>query len=418
MRFFHAVTIAVALFGFTPIARASDALTLDQCIARALATIPRLAQSFAEVSLVLAQRDETAASLNPSLRFDLQYLQEPGYREAITNRGVAAAQLIGDYLIYDGGRRQAQLRAAKYALDSSRFGLALARNEVVFDTTVAFFALIHASRSEQEMRASVERLQRYLSVLESLRQSGRATANDVLRMDLMLRDARVQLDSFSHDRTRAAFALGALIGDYGHGDINVATPPDISNVSANAQVDANPAVRALERDRASALAQLDAARDENYPTLSTELTAGFLGTDPPTAVTRYGGASYGGVLSVPIFQGGAIRARVDQAKAKVRQSYAALAQARIDIGERMAEARSRLDGARSSIAMLEQAVPIAESSFQLSWSRFLGGGTITVLEIVDSYNQSISRRLALIDRQFDASQAAAEISLLSASTSQ
>jgi len=410
--------IAIVLLGFPPIAHASDALTLDECIARALATIPRLAQSSAEVSFAQAQRDETAASLNPSLRFDLQYLQEPGYREAITNRGVAATQLIGDYLIYDGGRRQARLRAAKYALDSSRFGLAIARNRVVFDTTVAFFGLIHASRSEREMRASVERLQRCLSVLANLRESGRATANDVLRMDLMLRDARVQLDSFSHDRTRAAFALGALIGDYGHGDISVAEPPDVSTVPANAQIDANPALRALERDRAGALAQLEAARAENYPTLSTELTAGFLGTDLSSTFARYGGASYGGVVSVPIFQGGAIRARVDQAKAKVRQSDAALAQARIDIAERMAEARSRFDEARSSIAMLEQAIPIAESSFQLSWSRFLGGGAVTVLEIVDSYNQSISRSLALIDRQFDARQAAAEISLLSASTSQ
>src|SRR5581483_4140248 len=91
-----------------PAPGAADApLTLEDCVARALATIPQMAAADAALDLADAQRREAAASLWPSVRTDVQYLQEPGYREVITNRGLSAAQLIGDYTVYDGWRRRA-----------------------------------------------------------------------------------------------------------------------------------------------------------------------------------------------------------------------------------------------------------------------------------------------------------------------
>ena len=412
-----AITLG-SLLAAASLTSAEVALTLVECVSRALATIPKLAQAAATVNLSAAQRRETAASLLPSLRADIQYLQEPGYRQAITDRGLSAAQLIADYLVYDGGRRVSQLHAARFAEQASQFGLAAARNQVAFDTTAAFYGLIRASQIARELQASTQRLSRYTAVVQALRASGRAAASDVLRIDVILRDSRVQLNAALHDRARASLALGALVGEYGRDDIVVSQPQAETVPSSSATVDSSPALGALERSRASAGAGLRAASAERYPTLKMELTAGFLGTDPPSTIRDYGGASYGALLSIPLFEGGAIRARIDQARARVVEFEAQLAQARIDLTERLAEARSRYDEARHSLALLQESMPAAEGSFQLSWSRFLGGGNVTMLEVIDSYNQSLATRLGVADQQFALRQAAAEITLLTATGTQ
>lgn len=392
-------------------ADAAAPLTLDECISRALATIPRLAEAGAGLDLSSAQRREEAASLFPSVRSDIQYLQEPGYREAITNRGLSAGQLIADYLVYDGGRRLARVHAAKYAEQASQFGLAAARSEVVYDTTVTFYGLIRAIQVAAESQSSIEQLSRYSTVIQALRASGRATADDVLRIDLLLRDGRIQSNSAVHSRARASFALGALIGEYGRSDIAVTEPRDsMFHQDPGADgVDNNPALRALQRTRASAAQGLAAAKAERYPTLRMELTSGFLGTDPPSTVERYAGASYGGVLSIPLFEGGAIRARIDQAGARLHQTDAQISQARIDLAERLVEAQSQYDEARQSLKLLHESLPTAEGSFELSWSRFLGGGSTTLLEVVTSYSQMLATRLAVIDQEFAVHQAVAQI---------
>jgi outer membrane protein TolC len=402
------------LLAAASLTRASEPLTLNECVSRALTTIPRLAEAGAAVDLSAAQQREVAASLFPTVRSDIAYLQEPGYREVITNRGLSAGQLIADYLVYDGGRRTSQLHAARFAEQASQFGLAAARNQVVFETTVAFYGLIHASQIARELQANTQRLSRYTAVLQALRSSGRATVNDVLRIDVILRDSRVQLNAALHNRARASLALGALIGDYGHDDIAVSEPPGDMVQLSSGTVDNSPALEVLERSRASAGAGLQAASAERYPTLRMELTAGFLGTDPPSTVRNNAGASYGGLLSIPLFEGGAIRARIDQARARVLQADAQLAQARIDLSERLAEARSRYDEARQSLALLQESLPAADGSFELSWSRFLGGGNATLLEVIDSYNQALATRLGLADQQFATRQAAAEITQLTA----
>lgn len=117
-------------------------------------------------------------------------------------------------------------------------------------------------------------------------------------------------------------------------------------------------------------------------------------------------------MSVPIFQGGAINARIDQARARMREAGAQTNQLRIDLSERLLEARSHYHEARESISVLEESIPSADAAFQLSWACFLGGGSITLLEVTDSYNQSLAAHLALLDQEFSARQAFSEIAHL------
>ena len=54
----------------------------------------------------------------------------------------------------------------------------------------------------------------------------------------------------------------------------------------------------------------------------------------------------------------------------------------------------------------------ADDNFGLTWTRFLGGGTTTMLEVLDSYQTAEQLRLLHFDQEFNAREAVAETSLL------
>jgi outer membrane protein TolC len=115
---------------------------------------------------------------------------------------------------------------------------------------------------------------------------------------------------------------------------------------------------------------------------------------------------------MPIFDGGLISSHIDQAGAKVQAAEAGLRQIELDLRRRMADAALRYRQARDQLALLATAQPAADDAFALTWARFLGGGTVTLLEVLDAYQQAEQLRLARFDQEFAARQAAAEGALL------
>ncbi|HEX4209067.1 MAG TPA: TolC family protein [Candidatus Binataceae bacterium] len=160
-------------------------LTLEDALARALAIAPAVSSAAAQSDLDQARVGEARAPLFPSIAGIGDYQQSPGYQEVVTNRGQTLAQLGLDYTAYDGGRRAAQVRSAGYAAEASALGVDAARNQIIFDTSVAYFDLLRARDAEIELQANADRLAQYVKVVGALRRSGRAIDNDVL----MLRSA-------------------------------------------------------------------------------------------------------------------------------------------------------------------------------------------------------------------------------------
>ncbi len=385
----------------------AEPLSLSRCVELALTIAPSVEAATAQADLSAAEMREARAPLFPSLHTEIDYSQQPGYDPAITNRGLSAGQLLADYIVFDGGRRLAQLRAARYGAEAAAFGLAFARSEIVRDTKVAFFDLIRSREAEKELGQSASRLSRFAAIIDALVRSGRATANDALKIRVSVDDAELRLNDARQGRRRASIVLGSLIGEYGRDDLEINEPPEVTPPRTQ-DLSGNPALIALRREETGAEAAIEAAEAERYPTFSLALASGFLGVDPPRTINDRAGASYGGVLSMPIYQGGAIRARIDQARARQHQAASRVRQGEIELGRSLAESNSRYQQARNALEVLSRAIPSADDAFALAWSRFLGGGNITLLEVLDAYRQSEALRLGRIEQNFAARRAAAE----------
>jgi len=404
-----AILCAGAILSAT--ANAAEPLTLADAIDRALRTAPAIDAAAAQSDLGAARVAEARAPFYPDIEAGAEYNQAPGYDTVITNRGLTLAQLMLGYTVYDGGRRTDQARAAQYAAEAAALGVDAARAQIVFDVSVAYFDLMRQRERASELEASLERLAGYVRIVEALERSGRAIANDVLRIRSARDAAQLALAGVQLEADHASILLGSIIGESGSTDLRVAESSALPPPSAGEITD-SPAYRAAERQVKAARLSVNAAEAERAPTLKLALTAGWEGIDPPKTFDRRLGASYDGAVSLPIFTGGLLQSHVDQAKAAERAAIAQQRQVERDLKRDLADATTRYQNARRQLVLLAQSQSTSDDSFALAWTRFLGGGTVTLLEVTDAYRQAESLRLAHFDQEFAARQAAAQAKLL------
>ncbi|MGH7985683.1 MAG: TolC family protein [Candidatus Binataceae bacterium] len=389
----------------------APAITLSQAIARALQLAPSLELAAAQSNLSGAQVGEARAPLFPTIASAAEYNDSPGYDPTISNGGLSLAQLTLGYTAFDGGRRLALLRAARYARQAATLGVRAAQAQIVYDVTVAYFDLMRAREAEDEQRASLVRLRRYVSIIQSLRNSGRANDSDVLKIRSARDSAGLALAAAREAREHASITLGSMIGEYGAPDLMVLEVSKLPSLPKG-NVDGSPAVRAAERQVQSAQAGIRAARDERYPTFKLALTAGYEGVYPRQTLRRFYGASYDGALSIPIFAGGLISSHVDIARANHQAADARLRAVQVLVTRAFADARVHYLNARRQLAIIKNSQTDVGDAFALDWTRFLGGGNVTLLEVLSSYQQTINLRLARFAQEFAMRQAAAQARLM------
>ena len=405
-----AAALAAVVAVWASVAAAAP-ITLSDAIDRALRFAPAADIAAAASDMSAAHVREQRAPLFPTIGSGVEYYQAPGYDPTITNRGLSTALVTLDYTAWDWGRREARLRASQYVLEASRLGVAAARSQIVFDTTVAYFDLLRARDAQNDLRGSVARLNRYIATIESLKNSGRMIPSDVLKARSARDTVELALDVARGNAERASATLGALIGQPNQSELDIAP---ITGVMAKPSGDIaqSAVIQAAHRAILSATSQIKVAQAERLPTFQVAFTTGFLGIDPRPTVERFGGASYDGVVSMPIFDGGLIASHIDQAKAKEHSAVAQARQTEYLITRRIADASLRYDQAMRQLDILARAQPTADDAFALTWTRFLGGGSATMLEVLDSYQQAEQLRLQRPDQEFAAREAVAETNLL------
>src|SRR5215472_4671030 len=152
MRHLGRVSFLIFIAYFVACAPADAAtLTLQDAIDRALKFAPSISMASADREMSGARAREQRAPLLPSINAGFEYYQAPGYNEVITNRGLSAGLLTLNYTIWDWGRRQATWRAAQYVSEASVLGVAAAGAQIVFDTTAAYYDLMHQRATEREL---------------------------------------------------------------------------------------------------------------------------------------------------------------------------------------------------------------------------------------------------------------------------
>lgn len=384
------------------------------------------AQSF-DVARQLALLDEAAARFLPTAALQARYTWNDGGRTVTLPLGGPGQPPVTFNFLRDQEQdtrltlRQPlyapAIPAAYRAEDAQLAGFRQARvalaRQLERDISVGYLDWLAARNSVAIAGASLDLLAENLRVNESLYANGRITRDQVLRARSELLEVKQQKREIENLESRARQFVNFLLNRDLDGALELATVGrDLAPATArtdlrNAALDNRPELRQLDAQARAADYRVSAARAARQPQVSAAVDGGFEGAEYRVEngidSSRVQTASI--LLSWTLFDGGAIRSRIDSARATARQIATQREELARQIELDVQQALDRLVTAEDSLATAEARVEAARAGFRIA-SRKRDQGVINQVEFIDARSALTSAeqnlnltRFALLARQ-------------------
>jgi outer membrane protein TolC len=382
-------------------------LTLEDAIARGLATSHRLAEASARGEAAEAVTAERHAALLPQLAGQAGYTRTnhvdefgillPTNQIKIIYPDIPdnyRARLDLQWPIYTAGRLDALERAARAEAAASADDLAAARGDLRLEITRAYWALVTAAESVRVVDESVKRVSAHLRDVRNQLSAGLVPPNEVLSVEAQ--ESRQRMLSVQARTTRdvAEAELGRLIG------AEPGTPLEpVSTLDAPApESDQTPmlvaAARRQRAERAALARRVEAAGDRqaaaaagSKPTIA--IGGGLDYARPNPRIFPREGAwreSWDASINVtwPLFDGGRSTAEVAEASAMKRAAGERLAEFDAALAVEVRQRLSELASSRATIDAATDAVRAAAEASRVVGDRF-NAGVATSTDLLDAH---------------------------------
>ena len=289
---------------------------------------------------------------------------------------------------------KAQALASRYAKDTVDLSL---KSLVVGD-----YLLLRSLDAQLVLsESSIKTREESLALTKRLLEGGVASALDVHQAEVAHSNLRAQIAELTRQRALIEHQLALLTGklDLKLVPANIAAlpiPPVPPVGLPSSLLEARPDVSQAEQNLIAANARIGVAKAALFPTIS--LTAGLGGEskDLGDVLKSSSGIWNGGLgLSVPIFDSGRLKSKVDQATAEQKQTLAAyehaVQQAFVDVNDALvslrqsAEIESALDTSQQS----------AQKALEIANNRYKSGYT-SYLEVLDAQRVANDTSLAFV----------------------
>ncbi|HEY6929102.1 MAG TPA: TolC family protein [Thermoanaerobaculia bacterium] len=392
-------------------------LTLEDALREAHAANAKLPVSAFDVTIARQKREEARAErwLKVALEGDFIYAPPSGYDPILTNLGEFRSQVVARQPVYDGGARRAAIAASEAEVASAGARYRIAEKDLDLEVRSRFAELLEAANEIEIRREGIERLTSYQTSLQSRRAAGQGVGADILKTGVRLSVEQASLVEAEQRSDEARVALNDLMGRDVRGPLVPAPlpPPEKPTDLEGSAWAGAPELAAAEAETKAAEAQADVARAEGKPHLFLGADVGFWGSDTsrwipldiratdPDAnfwdrVRRDAGYSFNLTFSWPLWDFGAIRARVAQADAALRQSRQKLEVERREARRQWESAMLALQNLYRQIEILSRAAPDARDSYLDAESRYRGGAA-NALEVLDAYSASVEAGVRLAE---------------------
>ncbi len=268
--------------------------------------------------------------------------------------------------IFAGLRDLKAYRQSKLGIDSAREGVRLASDEVLLDASRQFLLALQAEALIDVERRNLELAERRRQQATDLFEAGETTEVDVLRAQADIKAAERRVVEAERSREvalselRLVLALDeeiALVEPLG-GDRAVPLVPEESELVSHA-FSARPEVRQAEYSLESAKLEVEKQRGAYYPVVTAD--AGYVRQATTFPRESYG---FGAIrMSVPVYQGGEIGARVAIAEEREKQASLILEESRRVVREDVRIALVDLEATRTNLALAVEQLRAAEAEY-------------------------------------------------------
>lgn len=360
-------------------------LTRADAVRRALedGTVARIATARVEESS--ARADEAHAALMPRVGARLDQSNQsldletfgftlPGVRIIppfnVTNVQVQAALSVVDLAA------RARWKAAQQGIAVSEAAREKAENDVAAAVSALYTALQEADSLVAVHEANLELFGKLRDVAEHGRSAGTGTKLDVTRALVQLARERQALVAAREQREVARLSLLHATGLDQSSPVKLTdelVPPPPAPAAPEAlaaAMAARPELRAADERVAAADLSGRAARSERLPVLSVQAQGGYSGNDVADLKWTRGIAAF---VTVPVFTGGLVDARVAEAAARRRAAETERAESRRQVEEEVRRALFAVETARSRITLADESLALATEELESADDRWRAG---------------------------------------------
>jgi outer membrane protein TolC len=412
------VTILPPFTGSTPLGKTTPgvlSLTLQQALAMGLRTNLGAIEQSAQSQQAEAQRGLAEAGLLPNLNAGVAEAFE---RENLRTLGVSLQSIpeSSKFNYYDARFRLQQsvldlvkLNSFRTASDSLRASLLATRNTrdlIVLAVAGSYLQLISTDARVVAAEAQVATSRAIYQQAADRFEAGLAARVDRDRAQVQYQTEQQRLRSLQADRDTQKLKLSRLVGlplgqSFAPADDFPFTPlaPTFDESTSLARAQAGRSdIQAAGAGVRAAQNNVRAAHAERFPTLNVDANFGAAGTTPSFHST--GVYTVYGLLAVPIYEGGRIRADERAADAALKQRQAELSNAHAQADQDVRQAFIDLNAAADQVAVAQSNVQLSHETLTQSRDRFVAGVADTV-EVVQAEQAVVQADDDLISAVFE-----------------
>lgn len=293
------------------------------------------------------------------------------------------------------GRVRQTVESSRAQAEASAADLANVALSLHAELATDYFDLRSMDSETQLLESTVNSYTEALRLTEALYNGGLSSAVDVAQAQTQLETTRAQLVDAGVERSADEHAIAVLVGrpasDFKIDPLPLTVPPPAIPIGLPSDLlERRPDIAASERLVASENAQIGVARTAFFPNV---LISGGGGFDSAKITTLLQGPSgfwsLAGSAAETIFDAGARRAAVEQAKANYDQSVDNYRQAVLTAVQEVEDNLAALRILETEATTQDGAVAAAQHSLSLSETRYRGGVT-NYLEVTTAQSAALS----------------------------
>jgi|CXWL01.1.fsa_nt_gi outer membrane protein len=305
-------------------------------------------------------------------------------------------------LLFGSGRVLASTRAARAQIRGAVADYDFALQTLLLDVTRAYADVRQAQAVVAARGTTVENLTRLLEYAQAQFDAGVVTRTDVAQSQARLAQARTQLVQAQGGLAASVQAYQRLVGrppsELQEPPSALGLPSDLES-ALNTAGTQSPVLRGAVADTEQADANVDVAAAQGRLRVTLEGSQSLAGDFDPGDFEQEGD-SVGVRLSVPLFQGGAIRSRTRAQRALRSASNLDLAATQRSVQEGVTNAWTGLASARAAVESARDQVRASELAYEGVRLEQETGLRSTV-EVLDQEQDLLTARLSLAQAERD-----------------
>ena len=390
---------------------------LSSLIDEALLHSPTLAQAEARLHAANAQADQSRAALFPTLAANGQVTETelsraqgfPAFIQDLLPKGYKDNGRLTLDAAYDldlFGRNRAALAAATSEAAAQRADVAQARLTLSTAVAQAYADLARLAAERDAALASVQNRIASGRLTAERVANGLDTQAELHQAQAATPSSQADVEALNEQMLIARHRLAALVGAGPDRGLDI-TPPaaePIRSFGLPADLKANlvgrrPDIVAARLRAEAAARKIDAARADFYPNIKLNAYIGqqALGLNnmftPQAAI-----GSIGPAISLPLFEGGRLRAAYRGARADYDAAVDAYNETLITALQDVADSAASVQSAQSQLAERRQAYEAGQAAYGIAQLRYKGGLS-SYVAVLTAEDQLIAQRRALADAQ-------------------